>query len=267
MPYRLATDPGRPDRANEDFAAVGTDAAVLLDGAGTPNGFESGCVHGVAWYTRTLGSLLLAEVIPGRSLADALASAITTASALHGGFCDLSNPNTPSATVVAVRFTGDRVEYLVLADSVLTLDLDGSKPGVITDKRIDTAEQDVRRSFPAGTKPTRYQLDAGLTKRRNIPGGFWTAGANPQAAHEALTGSIPLADLAGLAMLTDGASRLTDQFGLISWRTTLDLLWTQGPQALINRVRDVERGDADGQRWARTKTHDDATVITWQPTD
>lgn len=83
---------------------------------------------------------------------------------------------------------------------------------------------------------------------------------------EALTGSVPLAGVAGLALLTDGASRLVDTFGLLDWRALLNLLHTQGPQALIARVRDAERADPDGRRWPRSKRHDDATVITWQPT-
>ncbi|WP_133741113.1 hypothetical protein [Actinorugispora endophytica] len=111
-----------------------------------------------------------------------------------------------------------------------------------------------------------HRWDAALTERRNVPGGFWTAGADPRAACEALTGSVALADLAGLAMLTDGASRLTDTFGLATWRTMLDLLWAEGPHALIARVRDAERADADGKRWPRSKSHDDATVLTWRPT-
>lgn len=265
MPFRLATDPAHTDRVNEDFAAVGADVAVLLDGAGTPAGFESGCVHGVAWYTRRLGGLLLAEATPDRTLADALASAIDTAAALHGPACDLADPNTPSATVAAVRFTPDRLDYLVLADSVLVVDLVDSDPLVVTDDRINAAEQEVRRLHPAGEKLTRREFDAGLARYRNVPGGFWTAGADPRAAGEALTGSVPLAGVAGLALLTDGASRLVDTFGLLDWRALLDLLHTQGPQALIARVRDAERADPDGRRWPRSKRHDDATVITWRP--
>ncbi|MFI7690617.1 hypothetical protein ACIBQ6_16205 [Nonomuraea sp. NPDC049655] len=54
-----------PGRANEDFVAATPDAAVLLDGAGTPPGSDSGCSHGVAWYSRTLGSTLIASISQG----------------------------------------------------------------------------------------------------------------------------------------------------------------------------------------------------------
>ena len=63
MRVTLATDPGTPGWPNEDFAAVASGAAVLLDGATTfPRGADTGCVHGVAWYARTLGTTLLAAI-------------------------------------------------------------------------------------------------------------------------------------------------------------------------------------------------------------
>jgi hypothetical protein len=51
----LASASGRP---NEDFAAVVPGTAVLLDGAGYHPASGIGCVHGIAWYARTLGGLL-----------------------------------------------------------------------------------------------------------------------------------------------------------------------------------------------------------------
>ncbi len=59
----LASEPGTPGWPNEDFAAVAPGAAVLLDGCTTfPPGTETGCVHGVAWYARTLGGALLSTI-------------------------------------------------------------------------------------------------------------------------------------------------------------------------------------------------------------
>ena len=79
MRVALATDPGTPGWPNEDFAAVAPGAAVLLDGCTTtPRGADTGCVHGVAWYARTLGTAFLAAITadPPVPLADALAGAI-----------------------------------------------------------------------------------------------------------------------------------------------------------------------------------------------
>ncbi|MFD0886707.1 integrase, partial [Streptosporangium algeriense] len=65
------------------------------------------------------------------------------------------------------------------------------------------------------------------------------------------------------ALLSDGASRLTDLFGLATWRQLLDLLAHDGPQELIARVRAAEHDDPYGTRWPRHKTHDDATAAFW----
>ena len=88
MRVTLATEPGTPGWPNEDFAAAAPGAAVLLDGASQfPRDRDSGCVHGVAWYARTLGTGLLAEITaePAVPLPRALASAIASVRALHAG--------------------------------------------------------------------------------------------------------------------------------------------------------------------------------------
>ena len=78
MRVQLATVAAGSGAQNEDFAAATPAAAVLLDGAGIPQGLESGCVHGVAWFARTLGTVLLAHIADPASgqLADCLHDAI-----------------------------------------------------------------------------------------------------------------------------------------------------------------------------------------------
>jgi hypothetical protein len=269
MRVRLATAPARSDRPNEDFAAAAPDAVVLLDGAGAPPGTPSGCVHGTAWYARTLGGLLLGKVAGDLSLPEALGRCIERVNGLHGDRCDLGHPGTPSATVVVVRRRGNRVEHLVLGDSVLLLDGKADEPGVVTDERLAVTSRDLRKpmdALPTGsaehTAALRSHHEA-LNACRNQPGGFWVASTDPQAADEALSGSQPVDDLDALALLSDGASRLADRFGLLSWAGLLGVLRQDGPEALIARTRAAERDDPDGRRWPRGKTHDDATAAYW----
>ncbi|GGR85442.1 hypothetical protein GCM10010269_25700 [Streptomyces humidus] len=62
MNVALGSEPAEPDRENEDFAAAAAPgAAVLLDGAGVA-GADTGCTHGIAWFSATLGGLLLSTI-------------------------------------------------------------------------------------------------------------------------------------------------------------------------------------------------------------
>jgi hypothetical protein len=226
----MASDPGTPGWPNEDYACVGPGAAVLLDGCTTfPFDAVTGCVHGVAWYARTLGTELLAAItgeakIP---LAEALAGAIEQVRDRHAGTCDLSLRHTPAATVTAVRAEPGGIAYLALSDSSIAADFgDGRPPQVFTDRHR-------------------------------------AAAADPAAASAAITGAIPAAGLRGIALLSDGATRITDLYHQMSWAQIIGVIRGDGPEALIRRVRAAEDTDPDGQRWPRVKSRDDATIVYW----
>ena len=93
------------------------------------------------------------------------------------------------------------------------------------------------------------------------------ASTKPEAAHEALTGSTPLAELAAVALLSDGASRLVDHFRLMGWADLLGVLSKDGPRGLIAQTREVESTDPDGSRWPRGKASDDASAVYWTVRD
>lgn len=209
----LATATARPGGVNEDFAAVSPSAAVLLDGAGIPRGVESGCVHGVAWFARTLGTVLLAEIEDpaARPLADCLAAAISRVRPMHEGACDLAHPGSPTATVLAIRVAAGQLDYLVLADSSVVLTGAGGHSEVITDRRLDevltrtrAAVHSVSLTDPGYPEAFRRHI-LEVQRLRNSPGGFWVASPDPEAAQNALTGSRPLAGLRSVLLLSDGA--------------------------------------------------------------
>ncbi|MEU6077180.1 hypothetical protein [Micromonospora sp. NPDC047074] len=264
MRVSMATSAGRAGRPNEDFVGAVPGAAVLLDGAGIP-GTESICSHGVAWYTHRLGGALLGRLSrdDGRDLAAILATAIDEIAAEHRGTCDITNPSSPQATVLIVRAHRGRLDHLLLADSFLVLDRVGGSPQVVTDER----EIDSRRAcaaaldgVPRGTPEydrVRASCVEALRARRNQPGGYWIAKDDPHAAEEAVTGSRPLPDLRGVALLSNGASRIVSPYGLADWPGVLELLDAHGPAEIIRRVRRAEArtgGDPDAP------LPDDATV-------
>ncbi|MER7439820.1 hypothetical protein [Micromonospora avicenniae] len=154
----------------------------------------------------------------------------------------------------------------MLADSVLALDQADDAPLVISDDReaeigrhYRAAMDNLANGTPEHDQARRDYVQA-LRAHRNKPGGFWVAAADPRAADEAIVGSRPIKDVTAAALLSDGASRLTDRFGLTDWTGLLRILHDHGPAELIRRVRAAEDSDLHGERWPRGKAHDDATV-------
>ncbi|MGW0034961.1 protein phosphatase 2C domain-containing protein [Streptomyces sp. NPDC003314] len=257
---------GCPGRENEDFSAWDDQMAVLLDGAGMPSTMNPPCVHGVAWFVRTLGTALRAQASRGSSLRDALASAIEQTAETHRDICAVDDPLSPSATLAVLRARGDVVEWLVLGDCTLVLER-GHTVEAISDDRLAYVAQGERSAMAAAVPGSaeRLQLHAQLVRAeralRNRPGGYWVAAAEPQAAEEALHGSCSRRDIARAALMTDGAARLVTPFALADWEGCLDILEEQGPKRLVEQVRDAERGDTSLERWPRSKQHDDATAL------
>jgi hypothetical protein len=112
---------------------------------------------------------------------------------------------------------------------------------------------------PAHDEARRAYVET-LRGHRNQPDGFWVAAAAPEAAHHGITGTLDVDEARTMMLLTDGASRIVDRFGLHDWSWAQSLVSYSGPQALIRAVRDAEHSDPSGQRWPRGKIHDDATV-------
>jgi hypothetical protein len=260
----MASSAGHAGQANEDFVGAVPGAAVLLDGAGIP-GTESICSHGVAWYTHRLGGALLSRLSrdDGRDLAAILATAIDEIAADHRTTCDIANPSSPQATVAIVRAHQGRLDYLLLADSFLVLDQPSDDPQVITDEREVTTRRICTapmRQVAAGTPEYGRIRDScieALRASRNQPGGYWIAKDDPSAAAEAVTGSRSLDDLNSVALLSNGASRIVNPYGLTDWPGVLELLGARGPAEIIRRVREAEARGSDNPN---VTAADDATV-------
>ncbi|TDD72785.1 hypothetical protein, partial [Actinomadura rubrisoli] len=214
---------------------------VLLDGATAPPGVDSGCRHDPAWLVRRLGGQIAARMAleDGKPLPDLVAESIKVTVEVHMG-CDLENPDSPSATVSLLRQRGDVVEWFVLADSPIVVDV--GEVLVFRDDRVDR--------LPS------YTAEA-VRGARNSPGGFWVASTRPEAAYEGLTGEVPVEGLRRAAVLRDGASRLVEKFGEMGWDGLLRLLDEEGPRELVRRTRVAE---ASGTV-ERGKRFDDATAV------
>ncbi|MFC8518050.1 protein phosphatase 2C domain-containing protein [Streptomyces sp. NPDC057257] len=258
MRTELVSEPGDPDRPNEDFTAVVLPASgqggalVILDGV-TPPRDGTGCLHSVPWYVARLGGALTELTVsrPDVPLAGVLARAIARTAEAHAGTCDLSHPRTPQATVVTARWSPETVEYLVLSDSALLVESSEGSVTAVLDDRLSR--------LPRSALATDALVDANV---RNKEGGFYTAAADPSVAERAVTGTLPRATVRALLAMTDGATRWVEKFREGDWEDCFRFVRKEGAQALVDRVRELERRDAEERAYLRrSKTHDDASVV------
>lgn len=277
MRIELATEPGDPARPNEDYAAVMLPAAgqggslILLDGVTPPAG-DDGCLHSVPWFTARLGGALGELSVSRRdmTLSEILAEAIVRTAEAHCQTCDLSHPRTPQATVVLVRWDGEVVEHLVLSDSALLVAGPDGRVTPVLDERLAElpprirAMRDEVRALPRGSAERAVAgraYGAAVEALRNAEDGFFTAAADPSAAARAVTGTWPRAEVTAVTALTDGVGRWVETFRAGDWTECFELLRKDGPQRMVDRVRELERADPEGTAFPRGKRHDDAAVV------
>jgi len=264
MYFAGATVAGNSSNANEDWTTMTSDLAVVLDGATVRT--ETGCKHDVAWYVRKLGASLIAEAASkSHPLREVLATAIQDVVNLHPE-CDLSHPGTPSAAVGMVRVENGFLRYVVLGDVSIVLDYHG-KIEVVSDGRVSETAPEERRiadQYPIGAPEKNsalVKMKHAELAARNHDGGYWIAASNPDAANEAIVGEIEIESVRRFAILSDGAARSVDLFGLYDWTAALDVMENEGPDELIRQVRVTESGDPSGERFRRNKASDDATAV------
>jgi hypothetical protein len=263
----FASRPGSLRKPNEDFVAASPSVAVVLDGLSAPPPLGTGCLHGTPWFVTQLGTQLVSAATTARDkpLQNLVASAISRVADSHADTCDLHHPGTPSSSLAVLREQDQVVEYLLLFDSVIVLD-GPSGLTVVTDRRVDAfAQQEhlATREHPIGSPAHQdrvQELVAAQRRHRNQPGGYWVAGAQPAAAHQAVTGSQPHGQVSRVALLSDGVSCLVELYAVVDWPELLTIMQQHGPTHVLSRVREVEDADPKGARWPRYKRSDDATA-------
>ncbi|MHA6806276.1 hypothetical protein [Salinifilum ghardaiensis] len=261
--YTLTSDDDKP---NEDWWVASETVVVVLDGATIRT--DTGCVHGLPWFVRQLGSTLFsAAQNVATPLPAAIKQAIEHVVDQHSDTCDLTHPGTPSAAIGIVRDTGDRLDWASLGDVTVLVDTINDGVCVTSDDRVSYTAQEERAECDRHLLGTDGKMDAIHAMKpkelaaRNVEGGYWIASVDPSAAKHALTGSVQRRAAQSFAVYSDGVGRALD-FGLASDAgDLLDQLHRHGPAQTINAVREAERDDSLGKAVPRNKKTDDATAV------
>ncbi|MFD2418358.1 protein phosphatase 2C domain-containing protein [Amycolatopsis pigmentata] len=233
---------GKP-RPTEDRVALLDNAVLVLDGATSPD--PTRALGG--WYAGQLAERLAdaLRASPDGDLADLLGGAISAVVREHG----LRPRDSPSSTVAMLRWTEDRIDGLVLADSPIVA-FGHSGYEVLADGRLAS----LRRQRKLINEKDVYA-------RRNTEGGFWVAEADPGAARHAMRRSWPAGTLESVFLATDGVSDGVDDYRIFDWPGALEIARTRGVFAVLEAVRAAENADPHGERWPRSKRHDDQALV------
>ncbi len=183
----------------------------------------------------------------------------------------------PCATLALIRYRENILDYFVLGDAVASIRT-SSQTITVTDDRLDKIaveeRQKVRLLAQEGFERGDFAYDTARnalieteSRSRNRPGGFWVLSNQPEAAHQALTGSVTLQknEFFSALCLSDGLFRLTTHMPApVAPDELIDYLRQHGFKKAIETLRENE------ETYARPKAlsasiHDDASGILMSP--
>lgn len=259
----VAERSGAANGDSQDRVFTLPNAVVVLDGASSPQPQE----RDGGWYANVLGSQFVRELRRHPLAVDSpriLASAIDVVARTYG----LVPGSSPSSTVAMLRWDHEQAEALVLGDSpALALRRDGQLEQ-LRDDRLDKVATTQRRAYQTrlaqggGYDEEHRKLLCSLVQaqqhQRNRDDGYWIAEADPSAAYQAQTRRWPSQELDRVLLLTDGVAIGVEEYGCIEdWPQILAVATPDDLQAILYLVHATEDKDPHGQRWPRSKRHDD----------
>ncbi len=177
----------------------------------------------------------------------------------------------PYSTVVLVRILENTIEYLVLADSYLSICVDG-KSHVISDqhlKSIATEERAYVRSMrEKGVSEnsreyleSREKLINKELKLQNNVNGYWVASLDPEAAEHAIYGIIDYKENYRIIAASDGMERLVSVFGFVnSLDELINKIINEGEETIFDELRKLEMDNSNFLKPV-SSTHDDASFF------
>lgn len=262
MTIHAATLAGAPN--NQDRYLIGDGFAAVLDGATSVAGDRS---HDPGWYAEQLAQAIGQTVQQEGSLADAVSEAIRTVRDVH----HLTPVSTPTSTVALVRWSVSAVETYVLGDSyAVVLQSDGTE-AVHTDDRLDGVAADERAAYRKrlanghgyddGHRALLLELQAEQARHCNHPGGYWIAGAEPDAAKHGFSTIQDRSSVAAVVLGSDGVA-VERSPNSATWTDLYRNAELHGPDRVLQSIHESEEADPDGQHWPRSKPHDDKTLVT-----
>lgn len=262
-------------RVNEDEAGLRGRFAWVVDGAtGLSDEQLTSGGSDAAWLAGRIGSFLLeladAEEA-GKVLSGLEAHVRASFDEATRHVVEIGDHHAPSACLGLITASAGengrvRLEGRFLGDVIALVPSEG---GILrwSDERAKPFEQKTlaalgHRPHAPGRIPeaARRQILDNRT-HLNSPGGYWVVNPRRPWAGQELRFEAWVKPGEPIVLATDGFMRLVDVFEAYSDSTLHAALAAGRGDALMQELRERERGDLMADAYPRVKTHDDATVL------
>lgn len=263
------------NQVNEDYVAVGSTYAVLLDGASGITGTRVLPHHSgsdARWFSHFVGGRICEYLDASRGIVDSIRLAVDDSRDYIGEHGVTDNEELfPSSTLVTASVSGDSVDIVSLGDSpVFTCLKDGSLV-TMSDARIaelDQAAVDAMVDCSRGCAMTGVQKRASVNdillanrQLKNKPEGYWILDPTGVALEHLNVMRFCIEDIDYVCAMSDGLERAFNLFGLADPAAFLADATRESFDELLVRLRAEENLDPDFDRCPRLKLHDDASCF------
>lgn len=263
------------NQVNEDYVAVGSTYAVLLDGASGITGTRVLPHHSgsdAQWFSHFVGGRICEYLDASRGIVDSIRLAVDDSRGYIGEHGVTDNEDLhPSSTLVAVSVADDLVDIVSLGDSPVFIGLKDGSLVTMSDSRIaelDQAAVDAMVDRSRGRAMTGVQKHAAVNdillanrQLKNKPDGYWILDPSGVALEHLNVMQFSVEAIDYVCAMSDGLERAFDLFGLADPAAFLADSTRESFDELLVRLRAEERQDPDFNRYPRLKMHDDATCF------
>lgn len=263
------------NQVNEDYVAVGSTYAVLLDGASGITGTRVLPHHSgsdAQWFSHFVGGRICEYLDMSRGIVDSIRLAVDDSRDFIGKHGVTDNEELfPSSTLVVVSVSGDLVDIVSLGDSPAFIGFKDGSLVTMSDERIAELDQtavDVMVDRSRGRAMTGVQKRAAVNdtllanrQLKNKPDGYWILDPSGIALEHLNVRRFCIEDIDYVCAMSDGLERAFDLFGLADSAAFLAEATRESFDELLVRLRTEENLDPDFDLYPRLKLHDDASCF------
>lgn len=277
MPFETLASlslPGDSAKANEDAFGSSAKAALVMDGA---TGLGEALLPGdsdAAWLARLGAERLMFYLRTGlkpRIVLNAVFNEVEHAFVTQRKRAPKETYEIPFASMMLVASTDTGFDALWYGDCAALVARPGEPVEVVGEaiaKRALEAERVAKLAASHGLSPAagfnRPQYLEALRRARNTVNserGGWLFGPDARAADHVAERSMVAPVGTRILLLTDGFLALASDYHRYDAQGLMAAVVSQGLEALGSELREIESTDAEGRRYPRFKTSDDATAV------